>query len=249
MKLKNNNFEIEYNTYGNKNKTSIVLVSGWLHNFDNETKFINKLSKYLKVITIKYPGYYGSTELISLPNKYTLSDIVFTVIKHLKLTDYTLLGFSLGCQTVLHIVEKYKLKNKIILVSPTMEGLEKETPYLIKLFLKNRKVFEFIRKNKILSKFVIDLAYKKISKVTENKKSKTRGFNNPNISLIGAFDTLYFGVTNFIDPRKYSSQTKFIFGSKEILQNNFTGKYTTIKNMGHGGFKTFYNDIIGAIIR
>lgn len=249
MKLKKDGFEIEYKIVGNKSKNSIVLISGWLHNFENEVDFVKSLAKYYKVVTIKYPGYYGAKDLNTLPSKYILSDIVYSVIKNLKLNNYSLLGFSLGCQVVLHTVEKYKLKNKVVLISPTMESLEKDTPYLLKLFLKNRKIFELIRKNKTLSKLIVDMAYKKISRVTENsKRLNSQGFNNPNISLTGAFDTLYFGVTNFIDPRKYSSQTKFIFGEKEILQNSFKGKYTTIKNMGHGGFKKFSSDIITAVI-
>lgn len=248
MKLKVNNHGKKYSIFGEKNKSSIVLISGWLHNFENEVEFVRKLSKYFKVVIIKYPGYYGVKDLKSLPSKNTYPNIVYGVIKKLKLSGYSLLGFSLGCQVVLHTVEKYKLKNKTVLISPTMDSLEKDTPYLIKLFLKNRKVFKFIRHNKVLTKIIIDLAYRKITKITENKRSKTNNFNNPNISLTGAFDTLYFGVTNFIDPRKYSPQTKFIFGSKEILQSKFKGKYITVKGMGHGGFKTFSDDIISAII-
>lgn len=248
MELRNNDYSKAYSVFGKSNKSPIILLSGWLHNFENEAEFVRKLSKYFKVVIIKYPGYYGVKDIKSLPSKNTFPDIVYGVIKKLKLSGYSFLGFSLGCQVVLNTVEKYKLKNKIILISPAMESLKKDAPYIIKLFLKNRKVFKFIRNNKVLSKIIVDLAYRKITKITENKRSKTNNFNNPYISLTGAFDTLYFGVTNFIDPRKYISQTKFIFGEKEVLQNKFKGKYVTIKDMGHGGFKTFSDDIISAII-
>ena len=212
---------LDYKVFGDKKQKTIILLSGWLHNFENEKDFLNKLTKYFRVITVKYPGYYGATDLNCLPEAYTYSDIVYSLIKKLKLKNFILLGFSLGCQIVLHTVSKYKLKNKIILISPTTHNLDEDVPYVLRLFIKNRKIFELIRKNSLISKLIVNMAYNKISRITQGKKVRTNGFKNSNITLNGAFDTLYFVSTNFINPKDFVKQTKFIFGSNEILQHKF----------------------------
>lgn len=229
------------------NKKTIVLLPGWLHNFENETKFIHELQKYFNVVTIKYPGYYGIKELNNLPVKYDLPKYVYSKLKRLKSKSYYLLGFSMGCQVVLHLVNKYNLKNKIILISPTAHSLEDEAPFLIKPFLRNIRFFKFIRNSNFLSKLLVNMAYRKIFKVTENKQIDKTVFDNPNITTKGAFDTLYFLTTCFVNPIIYRNQATFIFGEKEILQKKFAGKYKTIKNMGHGGIDEHYKELSNII--
>jgi len=224
-------------------KKTIVLLSGWLHNFENETKFVKKLNKYFKIVVIKYPGYYGEKDFDKLPNKYDLADLTYSKIRNLGLKNFYILGFSMGCQVVLHTVMKYKLKNKLILISPTTQTLENEVPYFVKPFLKNRGLFKIVRKSDLLSTLLVNMAYKKISKITENGHLGKKAFSNSKISTKGAFDTLYFLVTSFINPTTYKNQTTFIFGEKEILQKGFIAKFKTIKNMGHGGFDQHCNEL------
>lgn len=231
-------------------KKSIVLLSGWLHNFENETEFVDELSKNFNVTIIKYPGYYGEKDLERLPKKFDLSNDIYSKIKSLKLENYTLVAFSMGCQVALHIVKKYDLRNKAILISPTTSDLTLEVPFLLKPFLKNELIFGFIRGNEYLSKLIVNMAYKKISVVTENGKADGSKFNNKNITTKGAFDTLYFLITNFIDPKKYSKQTSLIFGDKEILQKSLKpNEYSIIKDCGHGGFEKRYKEIIRIITK
>ena len=230
-------------------KKSIVLLSGWLHNFENETEFVDELSKNFNVTIIKYPGYYGEKDLERLPKKFDLADYIYSKIKSLKLKDYTFVSFSMGCQVALHVIKKYDLTNKVILISPTTSDLTLKVPFLLKPFLKNELIFGFIRENEYLSKLIVNMAYKKISVVTENGKVERSNFNNKNITTKGAFDTLYFLITNFIDPIKYSKQTSLIFGDKEILQKSLKpNEYWIIKDCGHGGFEKRYKEFSKTII-
>lgn len=231
-------------------KKTIVLLPGWLHNFENETIFVNELKRHFNIVIIKYPGYYGEKGLDDLPGKYDLSDLVYSKIKDVNLKNYYLLGFSMGCQVVLHTVKKYNLKNKIILISPTMRNLEDQAPFLLRPLLKNRYFFKLIRISKYFSGLIVDMAYKSISQITENRKLTKNKFNNLNITITGAFDTLYFLVTNFINPKEYKKQAYFIFGDKEILQKDMkSSDYSLIKNCGHGNFNEKYKEFAEVIKR
>lgn len=231
-------------------KKTIVLLPGWLHNFENETKFVNELKRHFNIVIFKYPGYYGEKGLNDLPRKYDLSDLVYSKIKDLNLKNYYLLSFSMGCQVALHTVKKYNLEKKIILISPTMQTLEDKVPLLLRPLLKNRYFFKLIRSSKYISGLMVDMAYKSISHITENGKITKNKFNNLNITTTGAFDTLYFLVTNFINPTEYQKQSYFIFGDKEILQKDMKASdYSLIKNCGHGNFNEKYKEFAEVVKR
>lgn len=230
-------------TSGTKGQT-LILLPGWTHDFQYEAKFVQELAKKHKVVTISYPGYFESQENYKSMSMLFLAEIVDSVIKQLKLKDFKLIGFSMGCQVVLKYIDTFNKTAKAVLISPTLSPLtDYLNPAQIKL-VKARFVLKLVRISNYLKPRLVNLAYSKIGSITEGKQ-KDIYFKSKSVSINGAFDTLVAMATSFVDPLKYKDNVEFIFGDKEILQNNLKGviEYKVLKNTGHGAFHTHYKEI------
>lgn len=243
VKVENKNIEIHI--YGNKDR-EIVLLPGWTHNFQDETKFITELSKNYQVISISYPGYMKSDDNKHAQSMKFLSKIVHLVVQNLELKNYEILGFSMGSQVALAYKKYYNKKAKCTLLSPPIQPVGNMVPKWGKFILSSQKTINFFRKSDSLKLFLINQAYKNIYTITEGRKRSIE-FTNSKISLNGAFDTLIATLTSFINPTDFKKDISYIFGEKEILQNSFKSKFKTIKNSGHGDFNKHYIDLVKAI--
>lgn len=242
-----NDNKIEVNNYGEKGKT-ILLLAGWTHDFQYETNFIKALAINHKVITFSYPGYAGSDETKNAQTIEYLSSIIENIVHKLELNEFTLVGFSMGCQVVLSYLESHP-KQKAILISPIMHSLLHDTPGYGKFLLSSSILINLIRSITPIKKFLVDKAYSNISGVTEGSYDSAK-FDDPHVTLNGAYDTLIATINSFIDPIEYKDRVKFIFGDKEIEKrrlDNHKVKYLAINDSGHGVFDSRYKEIVKLI--
>jgi pimeloyl-ACP methyl ester carboxylesterase len=226
------------------NGQPFILLPGWTHDFQYETKFLEELAKKHKVVTISYPGYLDSEENYKAMSMAFLAKIVDSVIKHLKLMDFKLVGFSMGCQVVLKYIDIYNKDVKAILISPTTKSLKSTLNHYQKLLVQGKLLLKMVRLNSRLKLHLVNLAYCQIGNITEGENNQNY-FKSKSVSINGAFDTLIALLTSFIDPLKYKENIEFIFGEKEVLQNGIKGhaEYKLIKDAGHGVFHTHYKEI------
>ena len=61
---------IHFGYFGRGEKT-LLLLPGWTHPLQNEPKFIEKLSKEFKIVSVDLPGY------VSNPDLTTYHDFIF----------------------------------------------------------------------------------------------------------------------------------------------------------------------------
>lgn len=239
--------KIELNIFGT-NKKALILLPGWTHNFQFETKFIQELTKTYKVVTISYPGYSESEENSKSQSINYLAEIIHETIQQLRLTNYNLLGFSMGCEVVIKYLDKYSDKSKTFLISPITHSLLKDTPAYGKLLLSSSLIISLARMISPIKLFIINQATQNISKVTENS-NKGGVFKEDRVSQNGAYDTLIATITGYGDPFKFSGQITYIFGDKEVLQDKIIDnlKFKVIRNAGHGAFNTHYKEIADLI--
>lgn len=127
---------VEVNIFGDK-KHALVFLAGWTHDFQYETELIEALTKECRVITISYPGYSGSEVNPKARSMDFLSKLVDQVIESLGLTNFTLIGFSMGCQVALNYITKHP-KQKAILISPVTHSLLDDSPTYIKFIVKSK---------------------------------------------------------------------------------------------------------------
>jgi pimeloyl-ACP methyl ester carboxylesterase len=245
--ITNDNKKIEVNIYGSKGST-LILLAGWTHDFQYENSFINKLATNHVVITFSYPGYAQSEENYKAQSAKFLSNIISSVTHFLNIEDFTLIGFSMGCQIVVNYLQDHP-KQKAVLISPILHSLIEDTPAYGKLLLSSSFLINLVRKTKIIKSFLVNKAYSNIGKVTENAKNRSQ-FKAERLSLNGAYDTLIATLTSFIDPVEYKSRIKFIFGDGEVMQSrldNHKISYSVIKESGHGSFEENYDQIVKLI--
>jgi hypothetical protein len=242
------NKKVEINIIGSGENT-LILLSGWTHDFQYEKDFLIELSKYYKVVTISYPGYLGSEENRHAQKMWFLASLVDEVVHKLNLKNYKLLGFSMGCQVALKYIDKYNKNTKAILISPTSNSPKDMLNVFQNLIIQSKILIGVFRENSKLKVELINLAYGKIGKITENSDNKSY-FKDKSVTLNGAFDTLIALLTSYTNPLKYKNNIMFIFGDNEILQNKLKEKKVDIielENASHGAFKTKYKEIVKLI--
>lgn len=241
--------KLELNEFGSGPKT-LLLLSGWTHDFQTEEKFLLELAKQFRVITISWPGYAASEVNPKAQSMKFLASIVQCVITELGLKNVHVVGFSMGCQIALHYVRYFNNNARLILISPPTKSFISEAPLYGKLLLSSHFIISVARAIQPIKKFMVNKAYSEIERVTENSRHKG-AFEVKSASYDGAFDTLVALLTSFIDPLTVQSNVGFIFGEKEILQKSLDNKnaiYKTIKGIGHGAFGTHYKELASAVI-
>lgn len=239
--------KVEVNIYGKSGRT-LILLSGWTHDFQYEKLFINELTKKNKVIAISYPGYSKSDENQNAQSINFLASLVDSVIKDLNLDDFILVGFSFGCQIALEYLKIHR-NQKAILISPVMHLLSEDAPWFGKIILNSNFLIKLIRKSEHIKSYLVNMANSQISIITEGLKKQSK-FEGNYVSLNGAFDTLIATTRYFNNPIKYKDRVKFIFGENEMGRDILEKKkikYYILKNSGHGSFNTHYELIANLI--
>lgn len=244
--------EVEVNTFGT-GKTIVFLLAGWTHNFQHERKFIGELVKKSRVVTFSYPGYSQSETNSEAQSMNFLADLADRVIRSqkIKLTDLTLVGFSMGCQVALHYLKRSNGKvRKVVLISPVLYSLWNDLPYYGRALLSSSLLINISRNLDPLKRFLINKAYSSISSITEGRPGNT-DFNPKDVTLNGAFDTLVATLTFFVDPVDFKSRIKFVFGEREIAPNYLVKlgiKHWLIKNSGHRSFDNNYKQFAKLVL-
>ncbi len=129
--FKYKDIEIYYETYGNSNKT-ILILPGWGNTRETFDNIINLLKDKYKIYIIDYP-YFGNSPL---PSKeltiYDYSELIYNFIKHNHINNPIIISHSFGGRISSLLISKYKLKvNKLVLID--VAGVKR---FNIKVFIK-----------------------------------------------------------------------------------------------------------------
>lgn len=201
--FKYNDIEIYFETYGNSNKT-ILILPGWGNNSHTFTNIINLLKDKYKIYIIDYP-YFGNSPL---PNKeltiYDYSDLIYYFIKHNHINNPIIIAHSFGGRIASIICNKIKI-NKLILID--VAGIKR---FNIKVFIKN-KLYKLLKKLTYLLPKSIQV---KVRNKLLKKFSSNDYLNIPNI-----MKRTFQNIVNE-DLRKYyktiTAETLIIWGEKDL---------------------------------
>lgn len=119
--------KIAYSIYGN-GKT-IVLLHGFLESSKIWEEFIPHLSQKFQVITIDFPGHGQSESIGYVHNMELMASCVKQVVDQVKITEFLLVGHSMGGYVSLAFAEKYAsyLKGLVLFHSSSLaDGREKK---------------------------------------------------------------------------------------------------------------------------
>ena len=247
--IRHEDVKIELNVFGTAPKT-LIFLAGWTHDFQYEPPLIRLLQKKFRVVTISYPGYAKSQESTRAESMRFLSTIIDSVVASLNIRDYTLVGFSMGCQVAVDYLKRHP-SARAVLISPVMHPLIEDTPWYGKLLLSSSMFINAIRVLPGIKRMLVEKAYSMIGGVTEGKKN-TSGFTDSRLSVTGAYDTLIAALTSFTDPLFFKDRIRFIFGDEEVLQRKhdmMNIRYEVIHHAGHGAFETEYKQIAARIMK
>jgi len=133
-----NNIKIYYETYGNSDKT-ILILPGWGNTRNTFINIINLLKDKYKIYIIDYPSFGNSP----IPNKvltiYDYSDLILNFIKDKNIINPVIIAHSFGGRISSIIANKVKI-NKLILID--VAGIKHIN---IKLFIKT-KIYKILKK-------------------------------------------------------------------------------------------------------
>ena len=199
------NISIYYETYGNSNK-SILILPGWGNTRETFNNIINLLKDKYKIYIIDYP-FFGSSPI---PNKeltiYDYTLLIYNFIKDNKINNPIIIAHSFGGRISSILISKYKLKvSKLILFD--VAGIKR---FNIKLFFKT-KLYKLLKK-------LVFLLPKCIQEKKKNKlllKFSSNDYLNIPLIMKKTFQNIIKE-----DLRKYyrqiSSETLIIWGDKDL---------------------------------
>lgn len=218
-----NNIKIYYETYGNSNKT-ILILPGWGNTRNTFINIINLLKDKYKVYIIDYPSFGNSP----IPNKeltiYDYTELMYNFIKDNNINNPVIIAHSFGGRISSLLISKYKLKvNKLILID--VAGIKRIN---LKLFLKTRLYKLLKRLTYLLPKNIqVNIRSKLLSKF-----SSTDYKNIPNIMKKTFQNIIKVDLKNCY--KQISTETLIIWGDKDEDTPLKDGKYLNkiIKNSG-----------------
>lgn len=120
------NVNIYYEDINKEAKNTLVLLHGWGQNIEMMKPISNNLKQY-RIILIDLPGH-GKSEEPMYP--FTVSDyveMVYKLLKELKIKNPTLIGHSFGGKISLLYASKYSVKKLILFGSPFKKEITKES--------------------------------------------------------------------------------------------------------------------------
>ena len=219
--FKYKDIEIYYETYGNSNKT-ILILPGWGNTRSTFINIINLLKDKYKIYIIDYP-FFGNSPL---PNKeltiYDYSELIYNFIIHNKINNPIIIAHSFGGRIASILSNKIKV-NKLILID--VAGIKR---FNLKVFMKN-KVYKLL---KLLTYLLPKSTQLKVRNTLLLKFSSTDYLNIPSI-MKNTFKNIIKE-----DLRKYyksiKTETLIIWGEKDLDTPLKDGIYLNkiIKNSG-----------------
>ena len=157
VRIKENNYNCYYETYGDKSKPPLVLLHGWGVDSSIFKNILNDLDYYC--ILIDFIGFGKSDDPIEA---FSVDDYVIqvnSIINHLKIQNYSILGHSFGGRVAIKYNYYYNINSLILSDSA---GIKKT----------NLKLKKKILKYKILKKVYYLLSKEKYNNLVENSGSR-----------------------------------------------------------------------------
>ena len=201
--FKYKDIEIYYETYGNSNK-SILILPGWGNNRSTFTNIINLLKDKYKIYIIDYPGFGNSPMPSNELDIYDYSELIYNFILSNKINDPIIIAHSFGGRIVSILSNKINI-NKLILID--VAGIKR---FNIKIFIKT-KIYKLLKRLTYLLPKHIQI---KVRNLLLIKFSSSDYLNIPS--------TMKRTFQNIIkeDLRKYyksiKTETLIIWGEKDI---------------------------------
>lgn len=201
--FKYKDIEIYYETYGNSNK-SILILPGWGNNRSTFTNIINLLKDKYKIYIIDYPGFGNSPMPSNELDIYDYSELIYNFILSNKINNPIIIAHSFGGRIVSILSNKINT-NKLILID--VAGIKR---FNIKIFIKT-KIYKLLKRLTYLLPKHIQIKVRNLLLV---KFSSSDYLNIPS--------TMKRTFQNIIkeDLRKYyksiKTETLIIWGEKDI---------------------------------
>ena len=201
--FKYKDIEIYYETYGNSNK-SILILPGWGNNRSTFTNIINLLKDKYKIYIIDYPGFGNSPMPSNELDIYDYSELIYNFILSNKINSPIIIAHSFGGRIVSILSNKINI-NKLILID--VAGIKR---FNIKIFIKT-KIYKLLKRLTYLLPKHIQIKVRNLLLV---KFSSSDYLNIPS--------TMKRTFQNIIkeDLRKYyksiKTETLIIWGEKDI---------------------------------
>ena len=136
--FKYKDIEIYYETYGNSNK-SILILPGWGNNRSTFTNIINLLKDKYKIYIIDYPGFGNSPMPSNELDIYDYSELIYNFILSNKINSPIIIAHSFGGRIVSILSNKINI-NKLILID--VAGIKR---FNIKIFIKT-KIYKLLKR-------------------------------------------------------------------------------------------------------
>lgn len=159
--------EINYLDYGKDVLGCIVLLHGWGQNIEMMDMLGRPFAKTHRIINIDMPGF-GKTPEPSEP--FSVSDyalVIYKLLKKLGVSNPIIIGHSFGGRVAICYASKYEAQKVVLLSSPFRPGKKKVS---IKV-----KIYNFVKKFKILKHLSLYLRNKWGSEDYKNASEITRG--------------------------------------------------------------------------
>ena len=218
-------------------KKHLILLPGWVHNFQNNTEFISYLERDFIVHTISYPGYADTPESKSAQSLSSLAEMINTYAMEKSLKTFIIVGFSFGTQVTLKYIDQYNPKQRAVLIGPSFKSYhDRAKPYMITL-ANSKLLTDLIRLVRPIKYALVNFAYHSAQQLTP--ESKAEDFKEVNTTLNGAFDTIVAVMRDYTSPQKYTNNTNVIYGEYDALKetaDQVEARYQTIEGVGHYPF-------------
>ena len=201
--FKYNDIEIYYESYGNSDK-SILILPGWGNTRETFINIINLLKDKYKIYIIDYP-YFGNSPL---PNKeltiYDYSDIIYSFIKHNNINNPIIIAHSFGGRIASILSTKINI-SKLVLID--VAGIKR---FSMKLFLKT-KIYKLLKRITYILPNSIKL---KVRKKLLFKFSSTDYLNIPSVMKKTFQNIIKEDLRKYYKSIKY--ETLIIWGEKDL---------------------------------
>lgn len=116
---------INYILYGEKKKTTIVLLHGWGQNIEMMKMIGDAFKDRFQILILDLPGYGKSSEPPFSWSVYDYVDMLHELLSKLNIKDIILIGHSFGGKISLAYSSKYDVKKLVLFGSPFKPEIEK----------------------------------------------------------------------------------------------------------------------------
>ncbi len=132
------NIKINYLQYGKGE--DVVLLHGWGQNIDMMKPLGDNLSDHYRITIIDLPGFGLSKEPVYALSIFEYADIVYELLKELKIDNPIMMGHSFGGRISIVYASKYKVSKLVLFGSPCVRHEYKSIKQTILKKLKKMKI-------------------------------------------------------------------------------------------------------------